>query len=433
MAQLLLALLDAALASCLLSLGTIWYPEPLGPGAMLVWPVALVAVLFVFRPLGAYSLSSVMAQGPAMALRMTAQAFLAGLLSYPFLSGADTHRVTLLAVLIPITALGLVLLRLVFGRLAMLRSPPIACFLLSSRSTLERLQEAESDLSLHYQIGEAVILDGSREDNLFRVKKLLNTSPPLVVCDFGSSFDEDVHAAVFSGVAQGLSIVDFISFYSGVTGRVPLDVIDLSWLLQHSLSSAYGYVQRVRRIVSVVAGSLLLVLASPVMLLIAVAIVIDTGRPVLFKQERLGRFHRPFQLIKFRSMVTDAEEHGPVAATHGDPRITRVGRLIRKTRLDELPQLVNLVRGDLSLIGPRPRRPHFANELSQRNPIYDVRLLYPPGLTGWAQVLGPAGESDADEIAKLEMDIYYFKSGGLLHDLYVLFKTVQLMVGLGGK
>jgi lipopolysaccharide/colanic/teichoic acid biosynthesis glycosyltransferase len=164
------------------------------------------------------------------------------------------------------------------------------------------------------------------------------------------------------------------------------------------------------------------------MLLTAALIKLDSAGPVLYRQERVGLGGRHFTLLKFRSMRPDAEQRGPVWAASGDPRVTRVGGIIRLVRIDELPQLLNILRGEMSFIGPRPERPHFVAQLERELPFYADRLLVKPGLTGWAQVNYPYGASVEDARAKLSYDLYYVKHRSLLLDLLILLGTVRVVL-----
>jgi exopolysaccharide biosynthesis polyprenyl glycosylphosphotransferase len=184
----------------------------------------------------------------------------------------------------------------------------------------------------------------------------------------------------------------------------------------------------VQRLTDIVLSLALLALTLPLMLLTAVLIRLDSPGPVLYRQERVGLYGRRFTLLKFRSMRTDAEARGPVWAAQRDPRVTRVGAFIRMVRIDELPQLINVLRGQMSFIGPRPERPHFVAQLEQALPFYRDRAQVKPGLTGWAQVNYPYGASVEDARAKLSYDLYYVKHRSLLLDLLILVGTVRVVL-----
>ncbi|MGH9371350.1 MAG: exopolysaccharide biosynthesis polyprenyl glycosylphosphotransferase, partial [Vicinamibacterales bacterium] len=171
------------------------------------------------------------------------------------------------------------------------------------------------------------------------------------------------------------------------------------------------------------------VLSSPLMILTAAAIWLESGEPVLYRQERVGENGRTFTLFKFRSMRTDAEQGGrPIWATDGDHRVTRIGRFIRTTRLDELPQLWNVVKGDMSFVGPRPERPFFVAELARKIPFYQQRHAVKPGITGWAQVKYRYGSSLEDAMEKLRYDLYYIKHLSVIFDLTIVIDTVKVVL-----
>jgi lipopolysaccharide/colanic/teichoic acid biosynthesis glycosyltransferase len=173
----------------------------------------------------------------------------------------------------------------------------------------------------------------------------------------------------------------------------------------------------------------LLLLALPVLLLATLAILIETGVPILFTQERVGQAGRTFKVLKLRTMRTDAEGDGVARwATAGDARVTRVGRILRKLRIDELPQLINVLKGEMSLVGPRPERPAFVQQLREQIRFYELRHSVKPGLTGWAQIRYPYGASVEDARRKLEFDLFYVKNNSLVLDTLILAETVRVVL-----
>jgi exopolysaccharide biosynthesis polyprenyl glycosylphosphotransferase len=186
--------------------------------------------------------------------------------------------------------------------------------------------------------------------------------------------------------------------------------------------------EALRRLLDIVLSSLLLLATAPVLLITALLIRLESPGPVIYRQDRVGLGGRVFTLWKFRSMWVDAERHGPSWATVHDPRVTLVGRFIRKVRIDELPQLVNILRGEMSMVGPRPERPHFVEQLERTIPSYGQRALVKPGLTGWAQVRYPYGASVEDAREKLSYDLYYVKHRNLAFDLLILLSTVRVIL-----
>ncbi len=228
---------------------------------------------------------------------------------------------------------------------------------------------------------------------------------------------------------QGIPVTDVPGVFEQVTGAVHLESLKASWLI-YGRGFQQGWARRsVKRAFDIVAASVLLLVGAPVILLAAAAILIETGRPIIFRQERIGRGGRPFLLLKFRSMRADAEKDGvPRWAAAGDTRVTRVGRLLRRSRIDELPQIFNILKGEMSFVGPRPERPYFVAQLAAEVPFYNVRHAVKPGLTGWAQVRYSYGASVQDAVRKLEYDLYYVKNHSLLLDLLILLKTVRVVV-----
>jgi sugar transferase (PEP-CTERM system associated) len=228
---------------------------------------------------------------------------------------------------------------------------------------------------------------------------------------------------------HGVRVVDETACFERQRGEFPIESLKASWLI-YGHGFEQGLARTVAKRVVDVAGSLvLLVMAAPLMVLAAFAVAVESPGPVLFRQERVGRGGRTFQVVKFRSMRQDAEKDGVARwATAGDPRITRVGRLIRKTRIDELPQLINVLRGDMSLVGPRPERPGFVEQLKGGIRFYDVRHSVKPGLTGWAQIRYSYAASLEDSRRKLQFDLYYVKNHSLWLDLRILFETVRVVL-----
>jgi exopolysaccharide biosynthesis polyprenyl glycosylphosphotransferase len=170
------------------------------------------------------------------------------------------------------------------------------------------------------------------------------------------------------------------------------------------------------------------ILSLPLVLLTAILVKLESRGPVFYKQERVGKNGRTFVLMKFRSMRVDAEQDGPVWASKGDARTTRVGRIIRKIRVDEIPQFWNILKGEMSFVGPRPERPHFVSQLAEEIPFYEQRHLIAPGLTGWAQIKYPYGSSIEDARQKLQYDLFYIKNQSLFLDAIVLFETIKIIL-----
>jgi sugar transferase (PEP-CTERM system associated) len=227
----------------------------------------------------------------------------------------------------------------------------------------------------------------------------------------------------------GIRVEDATTTYERVTGKILIDELRPSWLIFSDGFRVSRMTRWLKRGVDLALSLVLAVLASPAMLLTALAIRLESTGPVLYCQERVGENGKTFTLCKFRSMRTDAESGGrPIWATDGDSRVTRVGRFIRKTRLDELPQIWNVVKGDMSFVGPRPERPYFVAQLAREIPFYQQRHAVKPGVTGWAQVKYRYGASLEDAMEKLRYDLYYIKHLSIFFDLTIVFDTVKVVL-----
>ena len=227
----------------------------------------------------------------------------------------------------------------------------------------------------------------------------------------------------------GVHVNDFSSFLERETGRVDLDTLNPSWLIfSDGFSSSRMLSSAVKRVFDITASLILLALTFPVIALFAVIVKLDSPGPAFFRQTRVGLYGQPFQLIKLRSMRTDAERDGAQWAQKADPRVTRVGRFIRKVRIDELPQIWCVLKGEMSFVGPRPEVPQFVEDLESQLPYYAERHMVKPGITGWAQINYPYGASIADSRHKLEYDLYYAKNYTPFLDLLILLQTLRVIL-----
>jgi len=210
-------------------------------------------------------------------------------------------------------------------------------------------------------------------------------------------------------------------------GRLPVDRLPPELFLhQREFGAIHWEVfNRTTRVIDVLVASLLLVLALPLLAVVALLVLVCDGRPVLYRQLRLGQYGKPFVILKFRTMRRDAEANGPEFEGENDPRVTRLGRILRRFRLDELPQLWNVLRGEMSLVGPRPERPEFVRQLAEQIPYYTFRLAVPPGITGWAQVNMPYARTLEEHKRKLEYDLYFIRERTLSLYLAVLLRTAS--------
>lgn len=235
--------------------------------------------------------------------------------------------------------------------------------------------------------------------------------------------------------SRGMKVVPMALFYEEVFGALPVEHVghNLFALAQQEGLMSQRLWRAIRRLVDVVVAAAVLVVAVPLLPLVALAIWADSRGPIFYRQRRVGYRGEEFTLVKLRTMVPDAERGGAVWAREDDPRITQVGQWLRRTRLDEVPQMWNVLKGEMSLIGPRPERPEFVRELEATLPYYAIRHSVKPGLTGWAQVCYRYGSSLEDALVKLKYDLYYIKHQGPILDTAILLKTLRVMVTLKGR
>jgi sugar transferase (PEP-CTERM system associated) len=234
---------------------------------------------------------------------------------------------------------------------------------------------------------------------------------------------------------RGIRVVDISTHFEKTLGQIRLDSVSAGWLI-FGEGFVHGWVKSwVKRIFDIVCASILIVLTLPIMIVTGILIVLESPGSMLYTQERVGLNGRVFNVVKFRSMRSDAEKDGtPRWATAGDSRVTRVGRIIRKLRIDELPQLFVVLGGSMSMVGPRPERPYFVDQLTQQIPFFAVRQSVKPGVTGWAQVRYQYGASVEDAAEKLQYDLFYVKNHSLFLDIVILFETVGVvLLGKGAQ
>ncbi len=256
-----------------------------------------------------------------------------------------------------------------------------------------------------------------------------------IILAYGTQLPGDVFQGVMDSYERGLSIIPMPLLYEQITGRVPIEHVgteDWKVILPIESTSIFNPYIPLKRLMDIGLSSIGLILFGLAFPFIALAIRLDSPGTTFYTQERVGKGGKLFKIIKLRSMVQNAERDGPQWAHTGDPRITRVGRILRKTRLDELPQFINILRGDMSLVGPRAERPYFVNQLSEEIPFYRTRHVVRPGATGWAQVRYPYGNTVEDALTKLQYDLYYIRHQSLALDLLIVLRTIGKMLRFEG-
>ncbi|HHJ13943.1 MAG TPA: TIGR03013 family PEP-CTERM/XrtA system glycosyltransferase [Gammaproteobacteria bacterium] len=346
-----------------------------------------------------------------------------------------------LALAVLVAFFSLLVLRLLFYRIEDKRDMRPRVLVLGAGETAHLVRESVQEGELDgLNIVGYVPMPGDRE---------IDEGAPLV--DFGDSLIEFVEQQRIDQIVlaaddrrqglpvqglldckmSGIDVLDLPTFFERETGKIRIDILHPSWLYLSEGFRESAFRRLAKRLFDILVSLAMLPLVLPLMLLAAIAILVESGGkgPVLYRQTRVSENGRPFSICKFRSMRTDAEVDGkPVWAQKNDTRITRVGAILRKTRLDELPQLFNVLKGDMSFVGPRPERPEFVEQLAAAIPYYNERHRVKPGLTGWAQIRYPYGASEEDGRQKLQYDLYYVKNYSIFMDLLILLQTAEVVL-----
>ncbi len=267
------------------------------------------------------------------------------------------------------------------------------------------------------------------------LEKKLNGRVKGIVVAQNTNLTSAMQRLLMKARIEGSRIYDLTDFYEIVWSAIPVLQLKEGWFVfSHGFNLLHNQTGlRVKRLIDLASAFVLLVLTLPLSIVTALAVFLESGRPVFYSQVRNGQSGRQFKVIKFRSMVVDAEKGGARWASPGDSRVTRVGRTIRKLRLDEIPQLINVIRGQMSFIGPRPERPEFDEKLEKIIPYYKLRYTLKPGLTGWAQVKYPYGASIEDAKEKLQYDLYYIKNYSIFLDFAIVLQTIRVVLHLKGR
>ncbi len=267
---------------------------------------------------------------------------------------------------------------------------------------------------------------------IFELERLIaNNKLDTIILSYDPHQSENLRAALFNALHRRINYVSLPDFYETITGKVPLDNLNQMWFLENLNENNKIWFDRVKLIYDVILALIIFIITLPFWLIIAFIIKLESSGPVFFVMNRAGQNNRIFKLIKFRTMKEEGNNHAPTKAN--DPRITKFGRFLRKTRLDELPQVINILRGEMSFVGPRPERPELVLELEKQIPFYGQRTLVKPGLTGPDQISGEYhSPSKEDSLKKLQYDLFYIKNRSIYLDLSVILKTIATVVSRGG-
>ena len=264
------------------------------------------------------------------------------------------------------------------------------------------------------------------------ILELYNTKKFDVLVDFTDKLlrDPKITEKLLQYKLEGLQYYNYLEFYETYENKLPISHLSPKWFLENTGFEIYhnNFNLKAKRLLDLLFALLIGIFAAPVIVLAAIIVKLESKGPIFFIQERIGEGNKKFNIVKFRSMTTDAEKDGPQWASKNDNRVTKFGKIMRATRIDELPQLWNVLRGEMSFVGPRPEREFFIQQLEKEIPYYNLRHTVKPGLTGWAQVMYPYGASVEDAYRKLQYDLYYIKHHSIPFDVKVLLKTVTIVI-----
>lgn len=274
-----------------------------------------------------------------------------------------------------------------------------------------------------------IVADTKNKDE---IKKILEQKHISIVVDFDSTYldDKEMASLFLKYKLYNIKFYSYITFYEILFKRLSIKVLSDKYFIIETGFSAYqdSIRKNLKRLFDLVFAFIILIPSIPVMIISAIIVKLESKGPVIYSQERIGENNKVFKIYKFRSMTTDSEKDGPKWAKENDNRVTKFGNIMRKTRIDELPQLYNVIRGQMSFVGPRPERQYFINTLEKEIPYYNVRHIVKPGLTGWAQVKYPYGASVEDAYRKLQYDLYYIKHYSLGLDILIILDTIKIVI-----
>ncbi|HEY4521864.1 MAG TPA: sugar transferase [Candidatus Paceibacterota bacterium] len=330
-----------------------------------------------------------------------------------------------------IVSILLVIWRIWFVKIASKGNGINVLFFGSNNETNKFAQMLQKNNTLGYKV--AGIWESSRLDHQSAKDFIVKNKINLIVVEPDILQNEELVRIFYEALPYGVSIEKFSELYESVMGKVPTSLINKSWFLENLAEINKRPFEISKRIIDTATA---IILSVPFLILspfVALAIKIESSGPVFYKQKRVGKNGKIFEFIKFRSMVKGADKIDGLKGNGDDQRHTKVGRFLRKTYIDELPQIINVLRGEMSFVGPRPERPHYVEELKKKIPFYEVRLLTRPGITGWAQISMKNDASVEDAPEKLQYDLYYIKNRSIVMDLGIMLKTTSTMASRSGR
>lgn len=288
----------------------------------------------------------------------------------------------------------------------------------------------DNQSSIGQKIDEKITIFNKESLNQLLKNQKINT----IINTIDLNSDNNLLNVLFNSLSLKIKYYNYPTFYELLFNKIPVNKINQTWFLENLSETKKRFYEFIKRFLDLIISLIILIITLPFIPFIILLIKLDSPGPIFFTQIRIGKNGKTFKAIKFRSMKPDAEKSGPQWAQINDPRVTRFGSFLRKTRIDEIPQLINILKGEMSFVGPRPERPEFVESLQKEIPFYKERLLIKPGLTGWAQVIGPAyGGSKEETLEKLQYDLFYIKNRSLFMDLGIILKTINIILKRQGR
>lgn len=356
---------------------------------------------------------------------------------FPFKLGRGVFLITL-----AITAILIIIWRMFYSSFFRLVVPTRRVLIVGTKKTAKPVH---SIIKLNPEFKVIGLIDKSMKKIELSKKKILLDCPSLekivnthriddIIVTIDPTRKKELNKELVICKMKGINIYDIPTFYEALLFKLPVSYIKQNWFLYSDGFEKLGnkIYKRLKRTIDLFISSIILIISFPVGIITSLAIRLTSKGPIFLIQERVGENYKPFNLFKFRTMVSDAEKGMPIWAEKNDSRVTTIGKILRKTRLDELPQLINVIKGEMSLTGPRPEREYFVKKLIEKIPFYSLRFSVKPGLTGWAQVNYRYGSSVDDALEKLQYDLYYVKNMSLFLDFRILLKTVRIVLfGMG--
>lgn len=310
--------------------------------------------------------------------------------------------------------------------------------------TMEIVNKIFKNPQLGYRISTIIIDNKKYTDKIpgninvvpsdnFNLLKIIKDEKIQIIVTSDEKLNDKIARQLYKRQKNNINLLSITDFYEELTGKIPVNLINETWFLKNLNENRKKLYETSKRIFDIIFSIICIIISIPILPIVSMAIKIDSSGPVFFSQIRSGKNGKKFLAIKLRTMKKDAEKNGPEWAKINDSRITRIGGFLRKTRIDEIPQLFNVLRGEMSFIGPRPERPEFIKTLEENIPFYSQRMIIKPGLTGWAQINFPYGASIEDGMEKMQYDLFYIKNRSFILDLSIILKTINTVLRGGGR